>query len=227
MYKKKHTGLIISLIITILIIATLMFALYKMWFVPSQKQNELVSEIKDVSPNKVSELVDNYNSEIDAQEEASQITIPDMTNDVIDNTSWVNYDDGTVISFKDGYFVWYSDDPMSNDNYLLGEFELYTGKDAFNLLRNVVDTELEQADTDSVLIMKVMSKKVDGEETLEEETDLYLFGYYAETIMSYIDLTTYNEYTFLRVDTETASDSETETVETTAESEVTEAPTEE
>lgn len=227
MYKKKHTGLIISLIITILIIATLMFALYKMWFVPSQKQSELVNEIKDVSPNKVSELVDNYNSEVEAQEEASQITIPDMTNDVIDNTSWVNYDDGTVISFKDGYFVWYSDDSMSNDNYLLGEFELYTGKDAFNLLRNVVDTELEQADTDSVLIMKVMSKKVDGEETLEEETDLYLFGYYTETIMSYIDLTTYNEYTFLRVDTETASDSETEAVETTAESEATEALTEE
>lgn len=218
MNKRRGRGLLIVIAILIAIVVGLTYLLVKMWIVPAAKQSELVNEIKGVSSDKVSELVDAYNTETNAEEEPNEIVVPEVTNDLIDNTSWVNYNDNTLIAFKDGYFVWYSDDSMSSDNCILGQFELYTGEDAFNLLSNTIDDEIEQSDTDSVLIMQILSKKVDGEETLGSPTNMYMFGYYTESIMSYIDLASYEEYVFLRVD----SSSVEESVEPTIEPEATE-----
>lgn len=207
MSKKRGRGLLIIIAMLIAIVAGLTYLLVKEWIIPASKQNELASEIKSVPSSKVNEVVDAYNAELEAkaQEEAeaqetNSTVVPTMMNDTINNTSWVNYTDNTIISFQDGYFVWYDDDSMSSDNCSLGQFEFYVGKDAFNLLSGLFDDNgLEPTDVDSVLIMTVASKKVDGEETLESPTHLYLFGYYTDSIMSYIDLPTYTEYTFLRV----------------------------
>lgn len=220
MSKKRGRGLLIAIVMLIAIVAGLTYLLVKMWIIPASKQSELANEIKGVSTDKVNELVDAYNTEIEAKESSNDAVIPETSNDTINDTLWVDYNDNSIVTFKDGYFVWYADDSMSSDNYMLGEYEFYVGSDAFNLVSDLFDSDFEQTDVDAVLIMKIASKKVDGEETLESSTNMYLFGYYTESIMSYIDLTSYKEYTFLRVNsdaTDTASDAET-----TAEPEATE-----
>ena len=210
MSKKRGRGLLIAIVMLIAIVAGLTYLLVKMWIIPASKQSELANEIKGVSTDKVNGLVNAYNTEVESKESSNDAVIPETSNDTINDTLWVDYNDNSIVTFKDGYFVWYADDSMSSDNYMLGEYEFYVGTDAFNLVSDLFDSDFEQTDVDAVLIMKIVSKKVDGEETLESSTGMYLFGYYTESIMSYIDLTSYKEYTFLRVNSDTSEPSDIE-----------------
>ena len=204
--RKKSRSLIITIIVLVIAVVGLAGLLVVKWIKPVLQQNELKSEIKNVSTEKVNELIEAEKT-AEAEEEteaneASELVMPTVSNDTINGTTWVNYDDNSIIVFDDGYFVWYADKSMSSDNYTLGKFEFYVGKEAFNIVTGLFDEEFEQTDVDSVLIMEIVSKKVDGEETTETSDYKYLFGYYTEDVMSYIDLKSYDEYTFLRVNTD-------------------------
>lgn len=193
--KKNKSIYITFIIIETLLIIFLSTFLYLKWYVPHNKELTLKNSIKAISFDSTNKLIEDIQNN-------DEIKLPVVNNDILNNSSWVNYGDNTIIVFKDGYFVWYGDSDLSSDDCLMGQFSYYEGKDAFNLLKEVTDEDINQTEIDSVLILDIVSIKIGGEETLEDKQSKYLFGYHQDEIMSFIDISSYSEYTFLEVESE-------------------------
>ena len=88
---------------------------------------------------------------------------------------------------------------MTSDNAMIGKFSYYEGSDAFNLIESSMNVEMDKTDNDSVLILNIVSRKKDGEETLDSEQMKYLVGYHQNQVMSLIDILSLEEYSFVEV----------------------------
>ncbi len=188
---KKNKGLYITVIILeSLLVVTLSAFLYIKWYKPYKEEKDLRDSINNISSKDVDNIISNLKNN-------EEITVPVINNDLINNTNWVNYGDNNVIAFKDGYFVWYTDSNLTSDNAMIGQFSYYEGKDAFNLIESSMNVQMDKTDNDSVLILNIISYKKDGEETLDSAHTKYLFGYRKDKLMSYVDILTLDNYSFL------------------------------
>lgn len=187
MNKNKKLYITVITLQTILILALGVF-IYFNWYRPYKEEKDFKNDLSNVTLDDIS-----FNS-IDNNK------IPEIKNDLLNNTSWVNYKDNTIIVFKDGYFVWYLDNELSSDNCMLGEFTYYKGKDAFALLNSSLNVDIDKTEEDSVLILSILSYKENGIETLDNVQTKYLFGYHKNEIMNFVDILSYDEYTFFQLE---------------------------
>lgn len=215
---KKNRGFIIVSIIELILIIFLSVILINKWYKPYKEEQNFKNNIKNISVDNVNQIIADYQSEKEKEELLA--SIPEINNDLLNNTNWVNYSDNNVIAFSDGYFVWYKDSDLTSDDAMIGQFSYYKGEKAFNLISDALGEDNARSENDSVLILNVLSDKTDGEETLENSKTLYLFGYNSDNLMTFIDISSYKEYTLLKIDdtatgeTQETSDSlSTETTE--------------
>ena len=215
---KKNRGFIIVSIIELILIIFLSIILINKWYKPYKEEQNFKNNIKNISVDNVNQIIADYQSEKEKEELLA--SIPEINNDLLNNTNWVNYSDNNVIAFSDGYFVWYKDSDLTSDDAMIGQFSYYKGEKAFNLISDALGEDNARSENDSVLILNVLSDKTDGEETLENSKTLYLFGYNSDNLMTFIDISSYKEYTLLKIDdtatgeTQETSDSlSTETTE--------------
>ena len=208
---RKSKKFIIICVIELIVIGFLAYVLYAKWYIPNKAENDFNNSIKNISVDNVNQIISDYQAEKEKEELLA--SIPEVNNDLLNNTNWINYNDNNVIAFSDGYFVWYKDSNLTSDNAMIGQFSYYKGEKAFNLIGDVLDENTERSEKDSVLILNVLSDKTDGEETLESSKSLYLFGYNSDNLMTFIDISSYKEYTFLKIDDDTTVSETQETSE--------------
>ena len=214
---KKTRGFIIVSIIELILIIFLSVILINKWYKPYKEEQNFKNNIKNISVDNVNQIIADYQSEKEKEELLA--SIPEINNDLLNNTNWVNYSDNNVIAFSDGYFVWYKDSDLTSDDAMIGQFSYYKGEKAFNLISDALGEDNARSENDSVLILNVLSDKTDGEETLENSKTLYLFGYNSDNLMTFIDISSYKEYTLLKIDDtatgETQETSDSLSIETT------------
>lgn len=195
---KKNRGFIIVSIIELILIIFLSIILINKWYKPYKEEQNFKNNIKNISVDNVNQIIADYQSEKEKEELLA--SIPEINNDLLNNTNWVNYSDNNVIAFSDGYFVWYKNSDLTSDDAMIGQFSYYKGEKAFNLISDALGEDNARSENDSVLILNVLSDKTDGEETLENSKTLYLFGYNSDNLMTFIDISSYKEYTLLKID---------------------------
>lgn len=195
---KKNRGFIIVSIIELILIIFLSVILINKWYKPYKEEQNFKNNIKNISVNNVNQIIADYQSEKEKEELLA--SIPEINNDLLNNTNWVNYSDNNVIAFSDGYFVWYKDSDLTSDDAMIGQFSYYKGEKAFNLIGDALGEDNTRSENDSVLILNILSDKTDGKETLENSKTLYLFGYNSDNLMTFIDISSYKEYTLLKID---------------------------
>lgn len=195
---KKNRGFIIVSIIELILIIFLSVILINKWYKPYKEEQNFKNNIKNISVDNVNQIIADYQSEKEKEELLA--SIPEINNDLLNNTNWVNYSDNNVIAFSDGYFVWYKNSDLTSDDAMIGQFSYYKGEKAFNLISDALGEDNARSENDSVLILNVLSDKTDGEETLENSKTLYLFGYNSDNLMTFIDISSYKEYTLLKID---------------------------
>ena len=214
---KKTRGFIIVSIIELILIIFLSVILINKWYKPYKEEQNFKNNIKNISVDNVNQIIADYQSEKEKEELLA--SIPEINNDLLNNTNWVNYSDNNVIAFSDGYFVWYKDSDLTSDDAMIGQFSYYKCEKAFNLISDALGEDNARSENDSVLILNVLSDKTDGEETLENSKTLYLFGYNSDNLMTFIDISSYKEYTLLKIDDtatgETQETSDSLSIETT------------
>ena len=198
---KKNRGFIIVSIIELILIIFLSVILINKWYKPYKEEQNFKNNIKNISVDNVNQIIADYQSEKEKEELLA--SIPEINNDLLNNTNWVNYSDNNVIAFSDGYFVWYKNSDLTSDDAMIGQFSYYKGEKAFNLIGDALDEDNARSENDSVLILNVLSDKTDGEETLESSKTLYLFGYNNDSLMTLINISSYKEYSFLKIDNDT------------------------
>lgn len=204
---KKNIGLIIVNILELAVIVLLCVFLYNKWYVPNKEETNFRDSIKNISVDNVNQIIEDYQSEKEKEELLA--SIPEVNNDLLNDTNWVNYSDNNIIAFSGDYFVWYKNSDLSSDNALIGQFYYYKGEKAFNLISEALGEDTQRSENDSVLILNILSDKTDGEETLENSKALYLFGYNNDNLMTLINISSYKEYSFLKIDND-ATVSETQ-----------------
>ena len=195
---KKNRGFIIVSIIELILIIFLSVILINKWYKPYKEEQNFKNNIKNISVDNVNQIIADYQSEKEKEELLA--SIPEINNDLLNNTNWVNYSDNNVIAFSDGYFVWYKNSDLTSDDAMIGQFSYYKGEKAFNLISDALGEDNARSENDSVLILNVLSDKTDGEETLENSKTLYLFGYNSDNLMTFIDISSYKEHTLLKID---------------------------
>ena len=200
---KKNKKIIIISIIELVLIVFLGYILYSKVYVPNKKDTEFKDSIKNISVNNVNQIINDYQTEKEKEELLA--SIPEINNGLLNETNWINYSDNNVIAFSDDYFVWYKDSKLTSDNAMIGQFSYYKGEKAFNLISNYLDEDAERSENDSVLILNVLSNKEDGEETLESSQTIYLLGYNSGNLMTYIDISSYKEHSFVKIDNDTTT----------------------
>ncbi len=197
---KKNRGFIIISIIELILIVFLGVVLFNKWYKPYKEEQDFKNSVKNISVTNVNQIITDFK---DGQETKETLAlIPEITNDVLNDTNWVCYSDNTVIAFKDGYFVWYKNSDLTTDNAMIGQFSYYKGEKAFNLIGDSLEEDMERSENDSILMLDIISNKVNGEETLESTQSMYLFGYNTGNLMTFIDISSYSEYTFVKVESE-------------------------
>ena len=198
---KKNRGFIIVSIIELILIIFLSVILINKWYKPYKEEQNFKNNIKNISVDNVNQIIADYQSEKEKEELLA--SIPEINNDLLNNTNWVNYSDNNVIAFSDGYFVWYKNSDLTSDDAMIGQFSYYKGEKAFNLIRDALGEDNARSENDSVLILNILSDKTDGEETLDSSKALYLFGYNNDSLMTLINISSYKEYSFLKIDNDT------------------------
>ena len=99
---KKNKGLYITVIVleALLIVALGVF-LYVKWYKPYKEEKDLKGSISNISFEDVNSIVSNL-------KDSEELILPVINNALLNETSWVNYNDNNIIAFKDDYFIWYT-----------------------------------------------------------------------------------------------------------------------
>ena len=188
--------LIVLNVLELVVIVTLCSFLYSKWYLPYAQTTEYKNCIKNISTDNVNQILISYQAE--KEKEKTLTSIPEKSNEILNGTNWICYTDKSVIAFSENYFIWYKDSNITNDNAMIGQFSYYKGDNVFNMLGDSLQ-DYERSEDDNVLIIELLSKKEEGEEILETTQFMYLFGYSTGEIMTFIDISSYKEYEFVKI----------------------------
>lgn len=123
----------------------------------------------------------------------------------INNTVWYSDSDNSSLVFPNKEnFVWYASNDFENeDTYMAGAYDFYTGKEAYDYIKQIYSKEETLPtyyENNCLLVLYVVSSLKDGVETLDLDNDSvpikYFYGYYYDDYMTYIDLETSYQYEF-------------------------------
>lgn len=195
MKKEKAYKIIIIFGTILLFVASTL--LYKYCYIPYKENTKMIENFKNNEPLDFNKDIDNFKIENEKKEFLN--SMPTKNNDVLNGTKWLDSESGSLIVFEENYFIWYLDDKVSSENAMFGQFSYYEGEKAFNLLKENTK-DLERTKNDTVLILTIRSYKINNKETLEEEQVKYLFGYGAEKIKNFIDISTYQKHSLIKID---------------------------
>lgn len=151
-----------------------------------------------------SETVNGENGDnLENRDYSGAVDTDNANNILLTETVWYNDYDNSALVFPDTtHFVWYADTDYANSqNYMAGMYTFYNGKSAYDMIASLYsedEEKPEETDENSMLVLYILSSTSNGVEQVNEEPVVkYFFGYFTQyEIMSYIDMSTLDQYDF-------------------------------
>ena len=167
-----------------------------MIFISEKLKNDAFSDPSNTSQEEY--IKENW---LDNREESTPEPSFEAQNESLIGKVWYNKADNSPLVFVDGQnFVWYQDEKYSSDNALAGAYNFYYGRDAYKVIEERFEdgTVPQGSDLSSVMLLEVLSAKVDGEEIASESFQVILFGNSDVDLseFSYVEMDSLEQYYF-------------------------------